>query len=81
MTSHEIRNPLGAIVHCTDSICDSLTEMKNLAQQLMLTEHVGQLSKLFELIDGSVESVNTITSCSGHMLRIANDILVSVFAS
>lgn len=74
--SHEIRNPLGAVVHCADSITDSLAEMRSLAETLKLTEHVSKLEHLFELIESSTDAVQTIASCTAHQKRIVDDILV-----
>jgi len=76
MTSHEIRNPLGAVVHCADSLSESLLEMKAVAETFRLTEHVDKLKTLMDLIEGSLDAVNTITSCSSHQKRIVDDILV-----
>lgn len=77
MTSHEIRNPLGAVVHCADSISDSLSEMRSLAQTFRLTERVDNLGHLFELIESSTDAIATIASCTVHQKRIVDDILVS----
>lgn len=77
MTSHEIRNPLGAIVHCTDSITDTLTEMRALAKKSKSSEDMSKPEQLLDLVEGCAENVTIITSCSSHMLRIANDILVN----
>ncbi|KAG9715543.1 putative histidine kinase HHK19p, partial [Aureobasidium melanogenum] len=74
MTSHEIRNPLGAVVHCADAIDESLEEMKSVMDKLQLTdEKAGQ--RLRELIESSAEAVQTITSCSSHQKRIVDDLL------
>ncbi|KAL1297565.1 hypothetical protein AAFC00_006132 [Neodothiora populina] len=76
MTSHEIRNPLGAIVHCTDAIADGLVDMRDLAETLKLTEHVNKLGQLLDLIRNSLDSAHTIESCTSHLKRIVDDILV-----
>lgn len=75
MTSHEIRNPLGAVVHCADSIADSLAEMKTLVKSMQRTED-NSFKQLAELIESSTEAVNIITSCTAHQKRIVDDILV-----
>ncbi|KAH0025304.1 putative histidine kinase HHK19p, partial [Aureobasidium melanogenum] len=74
MTSHEIRNPLGAVVHCADAIDESLEEMKSIMEKLQLTDKkAGQ--RLHALIESSAEAVQTITSCSSHQRRIVDDLL------
>lgn len=56
-TSHEVRNPLSAVVQCADSIITSLTEM--LALQNVSPE-------LRSLIDDSFDAVHTILSRAQH---------------
>ncbi|KAK3616513.1 hypothetical protein LTR22_027039 [Elasticomyces elasticus] len=73
MTSHEIRNPLGAVIHCADMIVTSLTEMAELLAMSPLP--ADKRSKFEEMRVGALESVNTIISCSSHQRRIVDDIL------
>ncbi|KAG9943177.1 putative histidine kinase HHK19p, partial [Aureobasidium melanogenum] len=74
MTSHEIRNPLGAVVHCADAIDESLEEMRSTMDNLQFSnEKAGQ--RLRKLIESSAEAVQTITSCSSHQKRIVDDLL------
>ncbi|KAI5198167.1 hypothetical protein E4T39_06893 [Aureobasidium subglaciale] len=74
MTSHEIRNPLGAVVHCADAIDESLGEMQSALDKLPVSdEKVGK--RLRELVASSAEAVNIITSCSSHQKRIVDDLL------
>jgi uncharacterized protein YueI len=74
LTLLQIRNPLGAVVHCADAIDESLEEMKSIMDKLQLTdEKAGQ--RLHALIESSAEAVQTITSCSSHQRRYAVEIL------
>jgi len=75
ITSHEIRNPLGAVMHCADLIQSSLTDMAHLSGTNISCLPLDQRSHYNELRDGSVEAVNTILSCSMHMKRMIDDIL------
>ena len=65
-TSHEMRNPLSAIVQCADGI---------------ITSHAAYLSLhtlppgLHELLDSARESADTIAQCAQHQTRIVDDIL------
>ncbi|ETN42893.1 uncharacterized protein HMPREF1541_02051 [Cyphellophora europaea CBS 101466] len=65
-TSHEMRNPLSAILQSADSITGSLTEMMasgNLAHEQR------------ELLDMTIDSAQTITLCAQHQKRIVDDVL------
>jgi len=64
ITSHEMRNPLSAIVQCADLIVDSLENIRASS-----TESI-QL-----VIDGSIDSAQTIISCAQHQKVIVDDIL------
>ncbi|KAK5119308.1 hypothetical protein LTR85_007664 [Meristemomyces frigidus] len=75
MTSHEIRNPLGAVIHCADLILSTLTEMADLLGGNTTFLPPRQRTQFDELREGALEAVNTIISCSGHQKRIVDDIL------
>jgi PAS domain S-box-containing protein len=64
-TSHELRNPLSAILQSADFITDSLTEM-----------NVHGLSVLQrELLNMTIESSQVISLCAQHQKRIVDDVL------
>ncbi|CAN9286493.1 unnamed protein product [Alternaria sp. RS040] len=75
MTSHEMRNPLSAMVQCADSIYSSLNDMKALARKEALTFQPAIHSQLKELISNSLDAVETIQACATHQKRIVDDIL------
>ncbi|KAL1797756.1 hypothetical protein ACET3X_004362 [Alternaria dauci] len=75
MTSHEMRNPLSAMVQCADSIYSSLNEMKALARREALTFQPAIRNQLKELISNSLDAVETIQACATHQKRIVDDIL------
>lgn len=68
MTSHEMRNPLSAILQCSDEISTSITEYKSDTDVVL-----GQ--RLKEILDGSVDAAQTIALCAQHQKRIVDDIL------
>ena len=68
MTSHEMRNPLGAALQCADDIIRCLDERASLHQD------GGELHQFFE---GIRENAKTISFCSIHQKSIADDILVA----
>lgn len=76
-----IRNPLSAIVHCADSCSDSLWNMSKTisqwrdSQHMQSTNNEENFSRLVSAIESSLESVETISACSGHMRRIVDDVL------
>jgi PAS domain S-box-containing protein len=65
-TSHEMRNPLSAILQCADSITGSLTDLRD-------TE--GPTPAQQEAIDQAIDSAQTITLCAQHQKRIVDDVL------
>ncbi|CAD0108408.1 unnamed protein product [Aureobasidium uvarum] len=80
ITSHEIRNPLGATMHCADMLRESLVEMGQLINTLAegnLDEETRQNTKgrLEEHLKSGTETVDTILSCSMHQKRVTDDIL------
>ena len=66
ITSHEMRNPLSAILQCSDEISSTLTELKN-AGGLDLAQ--------VETIDSNIDAALTITLCAQHQKRIVDDVL------
>lgn len=76
LTFLQIRNPLGAVVHCADSIDESLSEMKSIMDTLQFpNDKAGQ--RLSELVASSAEAVQIITSCSSHQKRYEIEPLTS----
>ncbi|KAL6252948.1 hypothetical protein RBB50_000667 [Rhinocladiella similis] len=65
-TSHEMRNPLSAILQCADSITSSLTEMID-ADQWTTAQR--------ETLELTIDSAQTITLCAQHQKRIVDDVL------
>jgi signal transduction histidine kinase/CheY-like chemotaxis protein len=65
MTSHEMRNPLSAILQCSDEIETSLTHFKNSSDTVMSEE----------VLAGCLDAAQTIRLCSQHQKRIVDDIL------
>ncbi|KAK6006065.1 hypothetical protein QM012_006475 [Aureobasidium pullulans] len=72
---HEIRNPLSAVIHCTDSVNENLIEMRKIVDSLGLTGLDVKTNRLLDHITSSIESVETITHCSEHQRRLISDIL------
>ena len=65
ITSHEMRNPLSAILQCSDEISTSLTQFK-LGGSTTLPD---------DLIANCLDAAQTISLCSQHQKRIVDDIL------
>ncbi|ROT37611.1 virulence sensor protein bvgS [Sodiomyces alkalinus F11] len=82
MTSHEMRNPLSAIVHCSDAIIASLSksqEMVDQARERAIGEEPGgsglDTGAILELLADSIDNAETIVACAQHQKRIVDDIL------
>ncbi|KAJ9616637.1 hypothetical protein H2200_000356 [Cladophialophora chaetospira] len=65
-TSHEMRNPLSAILQCADSITGSLSEMRD-ANSLTKPQ--------LDILELTIDSAQTITLCAQHQKRIVDDVL------
>lgn len=69
ITSHEMRNPLSAILQCADEISNTLAEYRAKEDFSQETENL----KL--ALEGCLEAANTITLCASHQKRIVDDVL------
>jgi signal transduction histidine kinase len=65
VVSHEMRNPLGAIVHCADAIASAMEEVK--------LAHIP--TEALEALNDNAQSANVILQCANHQKRIIDDIL------
>lgn len=78
--SHEIRNPLSAVLQCAENLSDALVSMTKLANNLASkikdpSAKDEEIKQLLDLISSSNESVETISACSEHQRRLIQDIL------
>lgn len=64
ITSHEMRNPLSAILQCADDIAAALVECQNLGT-----------APSTDVLDSCLESAQTISLCVQHQKSIVDDIL------
>ncbi|KAH6711410.1 hypothetical protein BKA61DRAFT_486945 [Leptodontidium sp. MPI-SDFR-AT-0119] len=69
MTSHEMRNPLSAILQCSDEITSSLMDFK------AADEGSRSSQKLLDTLENSIDAAQTIALCAQHQKRIVDDIL------
>lgn len=67
MTSHEMRNPLSAIVQCADSIAASLAGFDcSKSSELIMSK---------DDVESNLDSAQTIALCAQHQTRIIDDVL------
>ncbi|KAF2084698.1 hypothetical protein K490DRAFT_48412, partial [Saccharata proteae CBS 121410] len=66
VTSHEMRNPLSAIMISADDIMSSLRAVQTLRCNTQ---------KFGELVEASIEAAQTVLHCAQHQKRIVDDIL------
>lgn len=69
ITSHELRNPLSAIIQCADGITSTLSSARKTVAATISTE-IGTAD-----LDSMLELAQTIALCAQHQTRIVNDIL------
>ncbi|KAG6010734.1 hypothetical protein E4U21_004122 [Claviceps maximensis] len=65
ITSHEMRNPLSAILQCVDQISSSVLEFSDYSMQ----------DSVKRLHADCLDAANTISLCASHQKRIVDDIL------
>lgn len=65
ITSHEMRNPLSAILQCADQIASNITTFE---------AHTVK-KEIEQLLEGCLDAANTINLCASHQKRIVDDIL------
>ncbi|KAH4000151.1 hypothetical protein HBI81_052540 [Parastagonospora nodorum] len=65
-TSHEMRNPLSAIVQCADSIISTHKEFGNSTNYQEIYR---------KILDTTIDAAETIVQCSKHMKTIVDDVL------
>ncbi|KAF2215609.1 hypothetical protein CERZMDRAFT_34403 [Cercospora zeae-maydis SCOH1-5] len=65
ITSHEMRNPLSAILQCSDDIVSSLTKFRQSGERIIPDD----------LLANCLDAAQTISLCSQHQKRIVDDIL------
>lgn len=65
ITSHEMRNPLSAILQCSDEIASSLTKVRQGGDNVVPDE----------LLSSCLDAAQIISLCSQHQKRIVDDIL------
>ncbi|KAH7116891.1 hypothetical protein B0J11DRAFT_442335 [Dendryphion nanum] len=75
MTSHEMRNPLSAMVQCADSISSSLHELGDLVEVPIIEAQSMLQHKIKDLLETSLDAIDTIQACATHQKRIVDDIL------
>ncbi|EOD43642.1 histidine kinase hhk13p [Neofusicoccum parvum] len=65
ITSHEMRNPLSAILQCADEISSSLYDFRQSGSKTIDEE----------LVISSIDAAQTIALCAQHQKRIVDDVL------
>ncbi|TID06285.1 Hybrid signal transduction histidine kinase K [Colletotrichum higginsianum] len=66
ITSHEMRNPLSAVLQCADEIVNSIAEYRSQQRDD---------KQLEVLLEGCAEAAHTINLCASHQKRIVDDVL------
>ncbi|KAL5113421.1 hypothetical protein ACEQ8H_008689 [Pleosporales sp. CAS-2024a] len=73
MTSHELRNPLSAVLQCAESAIATLETLQKLHPP---TDPITVMSNSFdEDIASAIDSIQTIMTCSLHQKRVIDDVL------
>jgi signal transduction histidine kinase len=72
ITSHEMRNPLSAILQCADGIISSLGEL--------MSADKADFQWASNIIRDSITSVETIQLCAQHQKNIVNEYVGQIYA-
>ncbi|KAK8208601.1 hypothetical protein HDK77DRAFT_428322 [Phyllosticta capitalensis] len=73
ITSHEMRNPLSAILQCADEISSSLIEFKD--KNADEFQHGRTAAIDGGLVASNIDAAQTIALCAQHQKRIVDDVL------
>ena len=65
ITSHEMRNPLSAILQCADQIANNISAFTAQSDK----------EQVETILDSCLDAANTINLCASHQKRIVDDIL------
>lgn len=65
ITSHEMRNPLSAILQSADGIVSSMLELESTDSKDVPSE----------IVQSTLEAAQTVMLCAQHQARIINDVL------
>ncbi|KAJ4291649.1 hypothetical protein N0V90_009544 [Kalmusia sp. IMI 367209] len=71
MTSHELRNPLSAVIQCADSVISTLQQFMP-KELFSMNSHI---EKAKDEISTCIDNLQTIVTCSLHQKRIIDDVL------
>ncbi|KAH8900446.1 hypothetical protein GQ53DRAFT_128251 [Thozetella sp. PMI_491] len=75
MTSHEMRNPLSAVIQCADSSINALKQISGLVSEALLNNIDSNLEQVQEETKTCLDALQTIVSCSIHQKRVIDDVL------
>ncbi|KAI1139390.1 hypothetical protein F5Y05DRAFT_403886 [Hypoxylon sp. FL0543] len=80
MISHEIRNPLSAVLHCSEEIIESIKKGSAALDYAFRSEAVCDSGKsgrniLKKQINSALDAANTILYCVQHQKQIVDDVL------
>lgn len=67
VVSHEMRNPLSAIVHCADDVANAVEECQ--------AQIAGIPKPCLDVLKDNLHSANIIIQCANHQKRIIDDVL------
>ncbi|KAA8612660.1 BaeS Signal transduction histidine kinase [Pyrenophora tritici-repentis] len=67
VVSHEMRNPLSAIVHCADAITNTVEECR--------AQLADAPRPVLDTLDDNLQSAKIIMQCANHQKRIIDDVL------
>ena len=73
MTSHELRNPLSAVIQCAESVITTLGDFNGRLSGAAAGESTS--GSLRDDVESSIDALQTIVSCSLHQKRIIDDVL------
>ncbi|KAK6854914.1 sensory transduction histidine kinase [Apiospora arundinis] len=80
MISHEIRNPLSAVLHCGEEVVEAMQKcLDDIASvpdaSVASSGNALVLHRLRSHLDGAINSTNTIMYCVQHQKQIVDDVL------
>lgn len=75
MTSHEMRNPLSAVIQSADTVVAGINSLRAATARFSSGLRQSARTELEDLLTNCLDAAQTIASCSTHQKNIVNDIL------
>lgn len=75
MISHEIRNPLSAVLHCGEEVVGAMKTCSKAMKGMAAGQQRHEDAMISQHIENALDAANTIMYCVQHQKQIVDDVL------